>query len=265
MYKIGEFSVLSKTTIKTLRYYEKEGLLKPSFVDEKGYRYYETSKLIELSKIISLRQIGFSISEIKKVKSGAEFENLLLIKQKELENLQMEYNFKISQIKYILGEKEMKYEVTTKELPEDIVYYKEGVVEDFSKITEFILRSGYECQKINPNIKCVEPDYCFVEYLDGEYKDKDMKVRYSQAVTKAGVENENIKFKKLKPVKAVCIYHKGAYENLREAYGFIVKYIEENNLQIVDFPRERYIDGVWNKENVSEWLTEIQVPVEMKK
>lgn len=178
MYKIGEFSVLSKTTIKTLRYYEKEGLLKPSFVDENGYRYYETNKLIELSKIISLRQIGFSIGEIKKVKCGARFEKLLLTKQKELENLQMENNFKISQIKYILGEKEMKYEVTMKELPEDIVYYKEGVVEDFSKITEFILNSGYECQKINPNIKCVEPDYCFVEYLDGEYKDKNMKVRY---------------------------------------------------------------------------------------
>ena len=168
MYKIGEFSVLSKTTIKTLRYYEKEGLLKPSFVDENGYRYYETNKLLELSKIISLRQIGFSISEIKKVKSGAEFEKQLLTKQKELENLQVENNFKISQIKYILGEKEMKYEVTMKELPEDIVYYKEGVVENFSKLTEFILNSGYECQKINPNIKCVEPDYCFVEYLDGE-------------------------------------------------------------------------------------------------
>ena len=40
MYKIGEFSVLSKTTIKTLRYYEKEGLFIPSFVDENGYRYY---------------------------------------------------------------------------------------------------------------------------------------------------------------------------------------------------------------------------------
>ena len=265
MYKIGEFSVLSKTTIKTLRYYEKEGLLKPSFVDENGYRYYETNKLIDLSKIISLRQIGFSIGEIKKVKYGARFEKLLLTKQKELENLQMENNFKISQIKYILGEKEMKYEVTMKELPEDIVYYKEGVVENFSKLTEFILNSGYECQKINPNIKCVEPDYCFVEYLDGEYKDKNMKVRYSQAVTKAGVENENIKFKKLKPVKAVCIYHKGAYENLREAYGFSMKYIEDNNLQIIDFPRERYIDGVWNKENVNDWLTEIQVPVEMKK
>ena len=39
MYKIGEFSKLSKTTIKTLRYYEKEKLLIPHFIDSNGYRY----------------------------------------------------------------------------------------------------------------------------------------------------------------------------------------------------------------------------------
>lgn len=41
-----------------------------------------------------------------------------------------------------------------------------------------------------------------------------------------------------------------------------MKYIAENKLKITDCPRERYIDGVWNKENVEDWLTEIQVPVE---
>ncbi len=41
MYKIGDFSKMSKTTIKALRYYEKEGLLKPAFTDQDtSYRYY---------------------------------------------------------------------------------------------------------------------------------------------------------------------------------------------------------------------------------
>ena len=47
----------------------------------------------------------------------------------------------------------MKYEVVVKELPNYVVYYKEGIIEDFSKLTEFILESGCECIKINPNIK----------------------------------------------------------------------------------------------------------------
>ena len=59
MYKIGDFSKMSKTTIKTLRYYEKEGLLRPIFIDPNtSYRYYESSQLVDVSRIISLRQIG---------------------------------------------------------------------------------------------------------------------------------------------------------------------------------------------------------------
>lgn len=69
---------------------------------------------------------------------------------------------------------------------------------------------------------------------------------------------------KLKPVMAVCTYHKGEYNNLGETYGFLIKYIEENGYEIIESPRERYIDGIWNKENVSDWLTEIQIPVRKK-
>ena len=86
MYKIGDFSSMSKTTIKTLRYYEKEGLLTPTYVDlYTGYRYYETSQLVELSKIISLRQIGVSIKDIKSILQGYDMEKILNKRKKELE------------------------------------------------------------------------------------------------------------------------------------------------------------------------------------
>ena len=39
---------------------------------------------------------------------------------------------------------------------------------------------------------------------------------------------------------------------------------EENGYRIVGSIREKYIDGVWNKEDESQWLTEIQIPVEKK-
>ena len=77
MYKIGEFSELSKTTIKTLRYYEKEGLLIPAFVESQtGYRFYETSQLPELAKIISLRQMVLSINNIKSILNGSDLEQI---------------------------------------------------------------------------------------------------------------------------------------------------------------------------------------------
>ena len=158
----------------------------------------------------------------------------------------------------------MNQEIFEKVIPACYVYYKEGVLKDYSESSEFIQGSGIECLQLNPDIKCVEPDYCFVNYLDGEYKEKNIKVRYSQAVIKTRnpfVENDNIKFMDIPETKCVCIYHKGSYDELGVAYAKIMKYIEDNKLEIIDFPRECYIDGIWNKENVEDWLTEIQVPI----
>lgn len=226
MYKIGEFSNLAKTTIKTLRYYEKEKLLIPSFVDSNGYRYYESTQLLSLAKIISLRQVGLPIEEIKKVLNGSDFKEILKIRKKVVEDELIDYKYQLSKINYLLEGRDMKYEVITKELPEYVVYYKEGMIKDFSEISNFILESADECLATNPDIKCIEPDYCYINYLDGEYKDKNIKIRYCQAVENEGISNETIKFMKLQPVLAVCTYHKGEYNTLGEAYGSLMKYIE---------------------------------------
>ncbi|MGN1042201.1 MAG: MerR family transcriptional regulator [Christensenellales bacterium] len=264
MLKIGEFSVLAKTTVKTLRFYEKEGLLRPCYVDtDTGYRYYETSQLTELSAIIALRQTGFSIKEIREYSNG-NLNEFLTSKRAELKKVVDDANDKLRRIEYLLKEKSMKREVITKELPGYTVYYKEGTLKNYSDATQFILSSAEECLATNPDIKCIQPDYCFMSYLDGEYKEKNIRVRYCQAVEKAGVENETIKFTVLQPLTAACIYHKGSYDKLGESYGFIMKWIDDNGYVIVAPIRERYIDGMWNKDDPDEWLTEIQVPVKRK-
>ena len=89
MLKIGEFSKLSHTTVKALRFYEKEALLIPASVDEwTGYRLYESSQLETAAKIKSFRQLGLSIDEIKSIFSGEDVKKILSEKEKELKNLQ---------------------------------------------------------------------------------------------------------------------------------------------------------------------------------
>lgn len=262
MYKIGDFSNMAKTTIKTLRYYEKEGLLKPSYIDPyTNYRYYEASMLVELSKIISLRQAGLSIKDIKKVLAGQDLKIILNERKKEIEENLILLNTKLSKINYLLEGKNMKNKIFIKEIPSYVIYYRDGIISDFSKISEFALASGTECAKVNPNLKCITPDYCYISYLDGEYKEKDIKIRYAQAVEKFGKETDKVKFMKTDAITAICIYHKGSYENLRESYNIILKYIEDNGYEIIDNVRECYIDGCWNKDNVDDYLTEIEFPV----
>ena len=66
MYKIGELSKLCNISVKTLRYYDAEGLLIPDEIDRfTGYRYYSASKLENCYRIIALKELGFSLDEIR--------------------------------------------------------------------------------------------------------------------------------------------------------------------------------------------------------
>ena len=71
LYRIGMFANFCRTTIKTLRFYEEQNLLKPEWVDrESGYRYYEASQIVDMHQLLALRNMGFSIEEIKEIKKA---------------------------------------------------------------------------------------------------------------------------------------------------------------------------------------------------
>jgi effector-binding domain-containing protein len=215
--------------------------------------------------ILALAKVLRSSFELKHLgKFGANKIYRDYVKSLQIEKNIKNYNIELSKINYLLEENNMKNEIFIKDIPSYIVYYRDGIIEDLSKITEFVLETGAECSEANPSLKCLTPEYCYVSYLDGEYKEKDVKVRYAQAVEDFGNETNRVKFMKSNPITAVCIYHKGSYNKFRESYEIILKYIEENDYEIIDNPRECYIDGCWNKENEEDYLTEIQFPVNKK-
>jgi DNA-binding transcriptional MerR regulator len=68
MFRIGEFSRISRVTIDTLRHYDALGLLKPAKVDPfTGYRYYSARQLASLNQILALKEVGFSLEEIARI------------------------------------------------------------------------------------------------------------------------------------------------------------------------------------------------------
>ncbi|MEG0692563.1 MAG: MerR family transcriptional regulator [Oscillospiraceae bacterium] len=265
MFRIGEFSKISKTTIKTLRYYDEEGLLKPAQVDKfTGYRLYTTNQLVEVHKIHSLRQIGLSIAEIKLILSEMVSLNDILRKHKaeviaELRNS----NDQLSRIEFILSGEDnfMNYQAIIKQLPECNVYSTKKVIKNYDEYFQLIPAIGKKVTSKYPNLKCATPEYCFVNYLDGEYREKDISIEFCEAIEKLEGDFDDIVFKKIPSVTAVSVMHKGPYNTLSNAYSFIMKWIEDNGYSMTDYPRESYIDGIWNKENDEDWLTEIQVPV----
>ncbi len=155
----------------------------------------------------------------------------------------------------------MQYQPTTKQIPEYTVFFKQGTIATYPDVGPFVLQAGEEMAKSNPDIKCIHPDYCFVSYLDGEHRETNIKIEYAQAVDRAGKQTDTIKFKTLKPTKVISILHKGPWQNLGEAYAFIVNHLKQTNQKPTGNFREVYIDGPWNKNQESDYLTEIQVPI----
>ena len=264
MYRIGEFSKLSKLTVKALRYYDEVGLLKPAEVDTfTGYRLYTTAQLLPLQRIIALRQAGLTVEEVCAVLSGQRGADILTNRRKELCGELAEAKKRLSRLESILNQEDifMKYQAVIRSLPACTVFYKEGVVPTYADLGTFIPQAGEECRAANPTLKCLEPDYCYVTYVDHEYKEQNVGLLYAQAVTGRGQETDTIKFKDIDAVEAVCVYHKGPYEGLGDAYAFAMNWLEQNGYHTVEPARECYIDGCWNKDDPADYLVELQFPV----
>ena len=90
MFRIGEFSKMTKTTIKTLR-------------------YYDEAQLLKLHRIQSLRQAGLSIEEIRQILSGKDAVPLLEKRRGELMSELTETQHQLSRIQFILHGKDSVY------------------------------------------------------------------------------------------------------------------------------------------------------------
>lgn len=263
LYRIGVFSQMNRVTIKTLRHYDEIGLLKPDYVDEhNGYRYYTSSQLPLLHQILALREIGFSLEEIKQVIQGAEEKNFLMRKKRELVKEIGKLTSKIASIEsYLIKEDTMsEYHVIMKSLPEITIASIRLHMPNYAALFSSMPMMGLEMEKAG--CECADPEYCFTIYYDEEYKEADIDASICQAVTEKKEDVGNLKFSVLPEVElAACVLHKGSYERLPKAYQAIVEYIEENGYEIIGHQRESYIDGVWNKDSQEDWLTEIQFPI----
>lgn len=96
MMTVNEVSKLTGVSIRTLQYYDKIGLLKPSKYSQSGYRLYDDTALEMLKQILLFRELKFPLKEIKEIISRPNFDRnkvleqqitLLTMKKEHLENL----------------------------------------------------------------------------------------------------------------------------------------------------------------------------------
>lgn len=272
--KIGEFSKLCQVSVKTLRHYEKMGILNPMETDEwTGYRYYHAAQLKVMSNIQYLKRLGLSLEEIgdlffegRDVPDGVALDRLLrhcreeqrLLEWRCEELTRLESS---QQVENVMNMETQDMNFGIKSLPAITVASHRRIINSYNELFSLCPDViGPEMQRLG--CECPEPGYCFTLDHNHKYCEDYIDIEYCEQVTERRQDSELIQFKDLLAVDcAVCYSHHGTYVTLPQSWARIYEYLERQCYAILDLPRFCYIDGVWNKEREEDWLTEIQVPV----
>src|SRR5262245_19485157 len=103
MFKIGEFSRIARVSARLLRFYDELRLLRPGVVDPAtGYRYYTSTQLTRLNRILVLKELGLSLEQIGAVvDSGAsaqELRAMLVVRRADAERALQEERWRLKLI-----------------------------------------------------------------------------------------------------------------------------------------------------------------------
>ncbi|MBO4781494.1 MAG: MerR family transcriptional regulator [Lachnospiraceae bacterium] len=261
MLKIGDFSKLSRVSIRMLRHYDDIGLLKPAEIDEfTGYRYYREDQLFVIGRITALKDMGFGLADIVRVleiyEDKEKLDEFFSARQKELTDQAKETEYKLMLLdtarKRLGKEQTMKFDVNVKTIPER---YAATVHMIIPKYEDEALAWGMMRECKEPLIPA-DPCYPIAEFLDKEYKEEDIELEVSMAVKGSYQDTEHVKFKTLPAVKVASTIIKGSYDQMTEAYATLVSWINENGYKISGPMFNIYHVSPAQTQNPDEYVTE---------
>ena len=160
LYKIGMFAAMNHVTVKTLRFYEEQGLLMPAQINqENGYRYYTLSQMAVIHQITALKQAGFTLEEIARINSGADEEGVLQKKKSELIAKIAELTRQIAVVDGFLSKQKtgLAAPVLVKTIPETTVAAMKIRLASYDSLFEVMPEMGALMEKAG--CECALPEY----------------------------------------------------------------------------------------------------------
>ncbi|WP_103107519.1 MerR family transcriptional regulator [Brevibacillus reuszeri] len=274
IYTIGEFSKISKVSSRMLRHYDKVGLLKPSYVDQNGYRYYSDEEMYNISMIKQFRRYGFSLDEVKKIISKNDVEytkQMLQLKIDYLQHSTTENHYLVveleKQIRGITGEEKIvgakrSYDVLTGHRGEFLALCQRKRTKDVEidqMIDELygviaasndLVSLGTHMTIFHQSYSDYDPDKTDIEVcipVNAEYKTDAF---YTQLI-EGGFYMSTIFY--------------GSYDSIGNAYITLINWAKQNNYSIIGPTVERYYRDIRVTNNHSEYITEICIPIAKQK
>ena len=271
MLKIGDFSKLSRISVRMLRHYDEIGLLRPVYVDRfTDYRYYDEHQLPTVGRITALKDMGFHLAEIGQLLELYDDKDALdahlAAQQQQLELLAADTAQRLRLIaaarNRLRKDEPMKYNVTLKTLPERYCatvrmtipcYEDEGMVWS-------VLCSETAAMALVPG----DPCYCAVEFLDNEFKEQNVEIMASKSVKGTYPDTEHVKFRTLPAVTYAGCTFKGSYAQINDVVATVSAWVEDNGYDYAGPMFDIYHVSPHETQNPDEFVTEVCCPVKKK-
>lgn len=269
MFRIGEFSKLTQVSVRMLRYYDETGLLKPAEVDPwTGHRMYSAGQIPRLNRILYLRDSGFQVSEIALALQMDDRSLLEALDQKQSEIIQTIQREQEKLQKIAIAKREIQgckgklhCNISIKAIPECQVlslrriaptYYSEGVL--WKELSAFAREQKIEISH-----------HTFSVYHDTEYKEQDVDIELCAPVDRPGSDIAPFRFRTVEPVSAMaCTFVYGDFSNIKGAYIAFAQWMQKNSKYRMSSPMRQIVHrGMWNESDPANYLTEIQIPLEL--
>lgn len=266
MLKIGEFARLSQVSMKTLRHYDRLGLLRASQIDpENGYRLYQIEQLADMMRIQALKDCGFALEEIVpllKTYDVKAIEALLhqrvAAQQKVVADEQARLQRLIARIKLLSSSGETPhYDVVLKQTqPLTLIGLRETLTSR-DEIGALAERAGnyFEQEALVPIGPLVHVYY--------EVTPEHIDLFIGAPVIALPSKIAELTCERLTGGELVaCVLHQGDYITIRYAYVALHLWLSTSGYRLSGPCREIYHRSIQDIPDVEAYLTEIQLPIQ---
>ena len=272
MIRIGDFSKLSRISIRMLRHYNEIGLLIPDSVDDfTGYRYYSEAQLPMAGRISALKDMGFSLAMITKIL--AEYDDpealgkFLALQYAEMKEQAEDANRKMLLLESTINRLRkdgniMNYNVTLKEMPKRYIASLRQVIPAYDKegtLWELMMKETAPL-----NMQMANPCHSVAVFHDEGYKERDVDVEIQITVDGSYKNTEHVVFKTVEPIQIASVTFQGGYDQLGAINEAIANWVNDNNYSFDGPMFNIYIVGPATEQNPANWVTEVCFPIKKK-
>ncbi len=270
MLRIGEFSKLSRVSIRMLRHYDEIGLLHPAAIDPfTGYRSYSEDQLPTVGRITALRDMGFGLTTIGELLASRgdpeALERQLEARRRDLltELADIQRRLRLldtAQARLRKDDSTMEYTVNRKTLPQRQAACLRMTIPAYDREGDLWHLMMKETAPLH--LQPDDPCYCSVVFHDGEYKERDVDVEAQKTVRGTYPDTEHVTFRTLPPVTFASTTFQGPYDKIGEANTAVAAWIRDNGYTYAGPSFNIYHVSPHETDNPEEFITEVCYPIQ---